>query len=378
MSDLIPATYEIWLDEPNGNRICLLDTVSGFEYSLVANDPGWFALSLPGTFDLNKIYLPDGIVEIWRGFGPGTLHLESAFFIRKRQRGSKDGKRFINIAGPGVTELLLRRIVAYAAGSAQADQTDNTDDMLKEVVRDNLGADAAAGRTITGVGEGFTVQANIGGGPSVTKAFAYKNVLQVAEELADTSQTGGTELYFDIVPSITNAGRIAFQFQTFINQRGMDRTADSESPIFFGEEWGNLQNPLYDEDYTNEKNYVLVGGPGEEAARETTEVSDTARIGASIWNRREGFKDARNTEPGDTAARTTEGNEMLNANRPRLRFSGDIVETEACRYGRDWAFGDRVTAEDSGLQFDCMIKVISIKVDGGGQETIKARLEAEE
>ncbi len=375
---LTPATYEVWLDDPDGNRICLLDNTAGFEYALVANDPGWFSMELPGTFDLTKIRIPDGIVEIWRGFGPGTLRLENAFFILLRERGSKDGNRFIKIAGPGVSELLVRRIVAYAAGSAQADQTDNTDDMAKEVVRDNLGADAAAGRNLASVGGGFAVQANVGGGPSITKAFSWKNVQKVVEEIAGASQQGGTELYFDIVPSITDAGRVTFQFQTWTGQRGADRTADSESPVFFGEQWGNLENPLYSEDYRNTVNYVYVGGPGEGASRETTEVSDSVRIGASIWNRREGFKDARNTEPGDTAARTTEGNQMLNQGRPRLRFSGDVVDTEQARYGRDWFFGDRVTAVDGDLQFDCMIKALAVKLDGKGLESIGARLEVEE
>ena len=39
-------------------------------------------------------------------------------------------------------------------------------------------------------------------------------------------------------------------------------------------------------------------------SRETVEVTDIMRTGLSIWNRREGAKDARHIEAGDTAALT--------------------------------------------------------------------------
>jgi len=57
-------------------------------------------------------------------------------------------------------------------------------------------------------------------------------------------------------------------------------------------------------------------------------------------------------------------------------FQGKIRETPGCLYGRDWAFGDKVTATYMGLNFDCIILAVQVTVDGSGKETLDARLEA--
>jgi hypothetical protein len=171
---------------------------------------------------------------------------------------------------------------------------------------------------------------------------------------------------------------LAFQIQTFTDQRGNDRTWDSSKPVFIGSEWGNFQNGSAEFDYLEEVNYAYALGQGEGASREVANGSDTTRMGMSIWNRREGAKDARNIEYTDTAALTGEANTYLNENKPKFRFGGDIVETPAFRYKRDWDFGDRVTAIYAGIQRDAMIKKVLVSRDSDGQEIITARLEVEE
>jgi hypothetical protein len=98
----------------------------------------------------------------------------------------------------------------------------------------------------------------------------------------------------------------------------------------------------------------------------------------SIWNRREGAKDARNVDYGDTAALTGEANTYLNENKPKMKFSGDIVETPAFRYGHDWWFGDRVTLVYAGIEKDSLINKVMVSKGEDGQETITARIEFEE
>ena len=93
---------------------------------------------------------------------------------------------------------------------------------------------------------------------------------------------------------------------------------------------------------------------------------------------REGAKDARNVEPGDTDALTGEANTYLAENRPKMKFTGDIVETPAFRYGHEWWFGDRVTVVYIGIERDALVNKIQVTRDDTGQETITARLEYEE
>jgi hypothetical protein len=245
--------------------------------------------------------------------------------------------------------------------------------MVKEIARDNLGADAAAGRTLAAYG--LTVAANLGAGPSITKGFAYKNVLEEMQAIAESSRTSGTELYFSLEPSFGSDGLLNLTFTTKVDQWGQDRTEDSGAPVFFGKKWGNLSNAYYYEDRRDEVNYVLAAAWGEDASRVTDEVEDATRMAQSVWGRREGFADARNqkTEAGITA----QANKLLAEGRPVKRFGGRILDSGEYRYGIDWDFGDMVTAEYRGKQFDATISTVHIRVDEFGQEHLDCRLEVE-
>jgi len=376
---LIPAIVEIWMCTPEGARTTCLDYVTESEYALLCNDRAPFRLKLPQRFDRKLIKL-DNIIEIWRGFEPGTLRMDYCGLVRAWKFSDDAGSDYTELYGYSLLDLLRRRIVAYKADTAQASMTDQADDMIKAIVKDNLGSDAIAARNLTSVGGGFTIQADLADGASITKAFSHKNVLEICREIAAASAQAGTEVFFDIIPTATNTGTggLAFQFQTFTGQRGSDRTADSDTPAFVGTSWGNLQNGSLESDYSDEINYGYVLGQGDESSRETAEVTDAVRSGMSIWNRCEGTKDARNTEQGDTAALTGDGNTYLAENMPKFRFGGDIVETPAFRYGRDFFHGDRVTAAYGGYMVDCLISTVTVSRDSEGNEQISAKLEVEE
>jgi hypothetical protein len=145
----------------------------------------------------------------------------------------------------------------------------------------------------------------------------------------------------------------------------------------FGRKYGNLEKPVLTYDYTEEMNYIYAGGQGEKSGRKIKTSSDSDRIGKSPWNRREGFKDARST--GDTDAAVQDAaDDMLAASKPRVTFAADILDTKQARFGVDWFWGDKVTCEYVGLDFDGVIKVLHVNVDDKGKEKIKARVEVEE
>ena len=58
-------------------------------------------------------------------------------------------------------------------------------------------------------------------------------------------------------------------------------------------------------------------------------------------------------------------------------FSGNLLDTQQFRYGVDWQFGDRITAQYGGEEFDAMIDAVVFTVDENGQETLEARAEVE-
>ena len=106
------------------------------------------------------------------------------------------------------------------------------------------------------------------------------------------------------------------------------------------------------------------------------EAEDTTRTAASVWARAEGWKDARNVDsvPGVLDAAQT----LLAENRPRRRFAGDLLDTPQARYGVDWEFGDRVTCQAWGREFDGEIRAVFFSLSGDGLETIGARVEVDE
>lgn len=379
MTVLIPAIVEVWMSTPEGVRTTCLDYATEIEYALKCNDRAPFRLKLPKKFDRKLIKL-DNIIEIRRGFEPGTMHGDYCGLVRAWKFSDDAGADYTELYGFSLLDLLRRRVVAYAAGTAQASMTDQADDMIKAIVKDNLGSDSVAARDLTSVGGGFTIQADLADGASITKAFSFKNVLDICQEIAAASAQAGTEVFFDIVPTATNTGTggLAFVLETYTGQRGSDRTADSDAPVFVGTNWDNLQNGSLESDYSDEINYAYVLGLGDEDARETTEVTEAGRSGMSIWDRCEGSKDARNTELGDTNARTGEGLTYLDENKPLFKFGGQIIETSSFRYGRDFFWGDKITASYGGYMIDCQIKTILVSRDANGSETIIANLESEE
>ena len=127
------------------------------------------------------------------------------------------------------------------------------------------------------------------------------------------------------------------------------------------------------EDYTAEVNYVYAGGQGEGSDRNVNEVSDSARYGASAWNRREAFIDARN-ESSDAGV-TAKGYDRLNEGRPVKSFRGEITDSPSARYGTHWWFGDRVICEYRGVEYDVIVTAVSVTLDSNGNESVTGKFE---
>lgn len=357
---------EVWIDDQRGNRLAHLDKISSLNVIHVVNDYGVIGIELPSDYD-SYIGL-DGIVEVWyRG------KLEAAGFIRKMvYYDDNNGAEKTKIIAYTGNYILTSRIIAYSAGSAQASMTDRADDMLKEIVNDNLLGDAAGARDLYST-LGLTKAANEAAGQTITKSFAWRPLLNVCQDIAAASMEAGTAVYFDWLPKMLSPSVISFEFRTWINQRGIDHGSTGGQPVYFGKAWGNLINPSLEYDHTEEKNFIYSAGQGEGSARNVNEVSDTARIEASVWNRREGFADARN-ESSDNGV-TARGYEALKAGRPNASFRGEIIEGAATKYGEHWGFGDKVIVEYRGAEHDALVKAVSLTLEKDGSVNITGKFE---
>jgi hypothetical protein len=362
---------EVWLSTDAGTRLKLLHDFESLEYVLSLHEVGACTITLPDTFD-TALLRADRRIEVWRQPTDGALQLEDVYFLRRWVDATDNtGRRTISLTGYSGLYLATSRIIASVAGSDGATKSDTADDMLKDFVYESLGGSAIAARQ-AGTAS-LSIEADASAAGSITYAAAWQNVGGVLRDLAQAADAAGTAVYYGMVPVSTTQ----WQFRTRITQLGQDHTfPDGVNPVLLGVEYGNLASPALEWDYTDEVTYVYAGGPGEGTDREVVEVEDTTRSGRSLFGRREAFADARGA--ASTAAITAVANARLAEGKPRLRFTGSIVDTPGTRYGLAWRWGDRVTATYQGQQYDCLIRAVRVRVDGTGGETIDARLEATE
>ena len=350
-----------------------LRQVESFSYYRAANDVGGFKMVMKPDFDVNLIDV-DHIIQFWRQAAGGEELLMLSGFCRKWgwYEGRNGSDRFF-VEGVDQNDLIDRRIIAYFAEESESYKVDFADDLIKAIIRENMGALAAvdeAGRPRAYDADYFSVMADTTEGPSVTRSFAWRYVLPVVQEIAKSSRDLGYPLYFDVMPSAVPA---IFEFQTFIPYLGVDRSMGSAVPVIFSREFGNLGFPRLEEDWFDERNYVYGGGQGEEDDRMIDPEDDVWRMHKSIWNRRECFQDAR--EESTQIGVANKAYERMQKERPVVRFDADLLDSPTTRFGVDWMYGDNVTARYRGREFSGMVDGYSISVDDTGEEDFMARME---
>lgn len=318
----------------------------------------------------------DHIVQFWRQVaGAEELLMVSGFCRSWGWYEDRNGNDRFFVRGVDQNDLLDRRIVAYYAEEDESDKTDLADDMIKAILRENMGALAPldeAGRPRAYDANYFTIMADTSEAPNVTRSFAWRNVLNTIQEIAQSSRDLGTPLYFDVVPTAVPA---VFSVHTYINQLGVDRSMSSAVPIIFSQEFQNLANPRWEEDWFDEHNYVYGGGQGEEDNRMIDPEDDVWRMHKSNFNRKECFQDAR--EESTQQGIANKAYERMQRDRPVVRFQADLLDSQRTRFGADWFYGDTVTAKYHDRSFSGMVDGYTISVDETGKEEFIARMEIE-
>lgn len=363
------AEYEMVLRRSiiDGAVIATIPRVLSFSYTEVLNNLGAFSIALPGDFD-TSLLAKDRVIDISRKPPDGQLaRVFRGLVTRIVLADDINNNPNNSIHGQHINKVLEWRTVAYAAGTSQAKKNAAADDAIKEVVNENHSSGAPSGRALPAAN--FTEAADTSDAQTIDKSFARKNVLRVCREFADASREKGTELYFGLVPD----GDASLVFTTRTGQWGIDRTVTlGERPLLFSKNRANLIEATLNQNYTNEANGIYAGGQGEGAGREIVFIGNTDANTAEL--RKEKFADARSEET--VAGVQTKAESVLTESRPILNFTGNLLSVPGSLYQVDWNIGDRVTADHAGLQFDCLIRSISVGVDGDGRETVSARAEA--
>lgn len=364
------AHYEIFLETPAGVRVAALPTTLGFRYTLKLNDVGVLTLTLPA--EMRELFRKDSIIDIWRNGQP----LSSAgspfgtFWLARRftRRTDQSGRRVLDVTAVNAMHILKRRIVAYKAGSLQAGASAAwaADTLLKIIYNSNF-VNWLSANQIERQAPGFAAPSSSFDGPRVSRRFAYRNCLNVMQDIAATSLRLGVPLFFMVYRVIGSN----YAFQTYTNQQGTDRRI-SAGGVPVGAEYGNLEQVQFDENALDEVSVIYAGGQGEESNRQLLAVGDDARIAQSPFGRIEAFYDGRNS--AESHVTFEEALARLHEGRPLITLSGRILDVPGFAYGIDWEFGDRLTAVYEDYSFDAFVNAISVSYQDG-EESIDSWLE---
>lgn len=327
------------------------------------------ALSL--TVDINALgYEPqlDTRIVITREMD-GYSWLIGGYLVRGLRRSLNSGDESYTIKGLCYNSLTRRRVIYYTAGSSYADKTARADNMMKAVIRENLGALADTGRNIAAYG--LTVEADLSLAGTVTAGFAYKNVYDVMDQIANIAESTNSErVYWDMRP--TDVGWTC-EFISRVGYVGADRRFPAgNNPILVSPEVGNVRAVELVSERDEEINRVLAGGQGEFDDRILTTVSDTTRMADSVINRHEGFFDGRNYET--EAALASAARKLLVRGKPVYTFEAVLTETEYFKLGQSFAPGDLLTVSYAG-EHDVFVRGARLTVTPDA-ETVDVILES--
>lgn len=375
MQTLNGNNYYLNLNNPFGSRIATIDKFIKLDYARSVNNIGALTAIIPiWFFPLVKEY---STLEVWRTAAPGTsfyLDLETIWIIVSyRVYLTEKGELLLEIKAVDTMALLFWRYVVYFAGSAQSSKTGLAGNVIKAVARENVSSaanDFTGTNTTRGLASSvFSVAADLGDGTTIALDFAWRNVLDVLQNMADMTTNAGFYLAFDVVANPFGI----LEFRTYANQRGSDHRLTSQNPVIIDPTAGNATQTSLDYSFENESNYIYCAGQGENALRNVKTAFDLTRINAGLFARREYFQDARQSAL-DTQIQN-QANAMLRAGRGLTIFDNQIIQTGTNRLGIEYNYGDIIPAQFQGRSGDFRLDKINVTVENS-KETILTRLQS--
>lgn len=379
--------YSLIGNNPTGERLWISQDYVSLSCTRTVNGVGVLTFDLPGNLYVRDDFPIDGVVELWRSpqADAPLLFLETLWFIRRRQRFLKGGVTSWRITAYDGLFLLgdpsgqKGRLIAYNPYNDFTDKLEETDDMCKEIVRENLGS--LASDTNRNLGTGLVIQPDFSLGPIQHREFSRRNVLATLQEIAQASEEAGTYLAFDIVctapPLVGQSPVFSLEFRTYTQQRGQDHRLLTGNDVFIGTNFGNLDNVELDEDWTGEANFVYATGQSVEHVQAVATAQDDDRIGISPYNRREYLINGSNDQTLTATGLQAEAESALRENEPKVILTADILDTDQARFGKDWNWGDYLTAQIEEFVFDCRITNITVDVTLDRQEVIRGQIRGE-
>lgn len=366
----MPSATTIVVTDPLGER--LFETAQfleagdnpGLRYVLSCGLVGACVATLPPEF--NDRLPKDGRIHIMRSVNGGPAQREggSCFLIRKWQYADN----YTTVTALHANHLMWRRHVLYTYFDAQIEQGE-ADEMIRDFFRHNNITDGLITPSRKGGTTGFDLSSYLSiveddfTSSTTAKRAGWMDVGDVIREVSDDATFAGDYLAAEIIAPTEST----LAFKTYLDVRGADRRFSTGSGLVFSEARGNLANALLTVDATEEKTVALAGGPSRDFVDGQQQYAeDTARIAESPFGRIETFVDSQAT---DATSLLNDAGAALRASRPVISATAEIQETDRCIRGINFDYGDLVTVEVQGIQYDMRLDVLEVTLQGGVETT---------
>jgi hypothetical protein len=249
----------------------------------------------------------------------------------------------ITISGEELKGMFSSRMVNIAA---TYNITDQAETCMKELVKDQCGADASANRQF----EDFTIEADGSRGGNYTMSCRWTNLL---DELDECSRASGIGYWIEYDVSAGNL--------VFICGEGTDRSAaQSVNPrAIFSNTWNSIGSGQYEYNESDYKNLAYVGGQGVQAGRTIRTVYDTSEPTGIA--RRETFIDARDLSA--TADLDARGAQKLDELQYTEFIDVTTLTASPVEYGTAYNVGDLCTISAFGGEFNTRIIGATIVIE---------------
>lgn len=339
-------------------------------YSKYLNGWGLANIQLPNNHQAIDSLEQDGQIEIWRFDESAGIDPYCDWFglYRTRDRQTPDGSKngIFTMKCVEQKHYLWRAVTGHPAGTANRNDftTVPAETVMKNLVKYNATASATLvdgrKRVPTWVSL-ITLQADGATGGNITKAYAHRKLDDCLQEIA--LQSG---LDWDLVKT----GLRTWEFR--VGTWGSDLSAN----VKFSLSWDNLGNPELSSNGISEETVAMVWGDGSTTARQFLEVHGPNYV--ADYNDIETYVDAVNQA---TAALQAAGDARMYDVRARDDFRGNVLQSGAYRYGRDYCadgvLGDIVSLTYYEASIDKRIRgvQVSVQTSSGGQVAEQIQLD---
>ena len=347
----------------------------GLHYILSCGIVGQLTVTLPTEF--NDRLPKDGRIHVMRSVNGGTAQREgeSCFLIRKWQYADN----YTTVWALHANHILWRRHALWGWYTREQETASGitADDTIKSggagggnIWDDNFGTNAGSGSrndgltTQTNISSFVGVQADSGSAPVIYMSWYWQNCGDAVRAFCDASMQNSTYLNAEIVAPTEST----LELRTYTGQRGVDRRFSGGSGLLFTEPRGNLANARLTVDAMEEITYALGAGATRDSGTSLQYAADLTRMGETPLGRIETFVDVNSVDSNEIQGAA---DAAVRAGRPVITATADLQDTDTCTRGVHYNYGDLVTVDVGGVQYDMRLDVIDVTLQGG-VETSKA------